>query len=47
MRNETQNGIRRMTNSKKSSQIPGHGMKTIDGERMKLLSTDLDQAIHY
>ena len=32
--------MKRRTNSKKSNQILGHGKKTIDVERMKLLSTD-------
>ena len=36
MRNGTQSGMRRMTNSKKSNQIDGHGKKIIDVERMKL-----------
>ena len=47
MRNVTQSGMRRMTNSRKSNQIPAHGKKIIDAERMKLLSTDSEPFIHY
>ena len=45
MRNITQSGMKRMTNSKKPNQIPGHGKKIIDVVRMKLLSTDSEPAI--
>ena len=47
MRNGIQSGLRKMTNSRKSNQIPGHGKEIIDVERMKLLSTDSELAIHY
>ena len=40
MRNGTHNGMRRMKNSNKSNQIPGHGLKIIDVEKINLLSTD-------
>ena len=33
IRNETQSGMRKTTNSKKSNQTSGHGKKTIDVER--------------
>ena len=34
----TQTAMRRMANSKKLYQIPGHGKKLLDVERMKLFS---------
>ena len=40
-------GMGRMTNSKKSNQIPGHGKRMIDVERMELLLTDSEPVIHY
>ena len=40
MRNGTQSGMKRMTNSRKSNQRPGHGKKIIAVEKKKLLSTD-------
>ena len=46
MKNGTQSGMRRMSNSKKSNQILGHKKKIKDVERMKLLSTDLELVIH-
>ena len=47
MRNGTHILMRIMTNSNKSNQIPGHGNKIVDVERMKLLLTDSELAIHY
>ena len=47
IRNKIQSGFKRVTNSKKSSQIPGHGKKTIVEERIKLLSNNLEPVIHY
>ena len=47
IRNGTQSGNRRMTSSMKSNQIPGHGKKMVDVERMKPLPTDSEPAIHY
>ena len=47
MRNGTQSGMRRMTSSEKSNQIPGRGRKIIDVERMKLLSKDSEPVIHH
>ena len=47
MKNETQSGMKRMINSKKSNQIPSHEMKIIDGDMMKMLSTDSEIVIHY
>ena len=37
--------MRKITNSKKSNHIPGHGKKMVDAERMKLLSTDSEPVI--
>ena len=42
-----QSGMRRIINSKKSNQIPGHGKKMVDVERMKQLSKDSEPFIHY
>ena len=39
--------MRKMKKSNKSNQIPGIGMKKIDVERMKLLSTDSELVIYY
>ena len=47
MTNRTQSGMRKMTNSKKSNQILGHGNKIVDVERMKLLPTDSELTVHY
>ena len=47
MKNKTQSGMKKMTISKKSSQVPGHGTKILGVERMKLFSTDSELAIHY
>ena len=37
--------MRKVTNSKKSNQIPGHGKKVTNVERKKLLSTNSELAI--
>ena len=39
-------GMRRMTKSQKSNQIPGLGKKMIGVERTKLLSTDSEPFMH-
>ena len=43
--NVTQSGMEKVTSWKKSNQVPGHGKKIIDVERMKLLSTGSELAI--
>ena len=45
-KNGTQSGMKKMTNRNKSNQMPNHGKKVIDIERMKRLSTGSEQAIH-
>ena len=40
MRNGTQSGLRKVTNSKKSNPILGEGNKIIDVEKVKMLSAD-------
>ena len=47
IRNRVLSGLRRLTNSKISNEIPGHGKKMIDVKRMKLLSTDTEPVIRY
>ena len=47
MKKGTQSGMTKMTNLKKSNQIPDYGKKIIDVESMKLLSTGSELAIHH
>ena len=47
IRSGTQSGMRRMTNSKKSNQTPGHGKVITNVERIKVLSTESEPIMHY